>query len=361
MKTIKFLDVLQLKNPLFIDVRSPGEYKEATIPGAINIPLFTDEERAKIGHVYKHNDPQQARELGLSYIAPKLVQIVQSFREIIDGKTPIVFCWRGGERSKNICNLLEMMKIYVYRLEGGYKAYRNYILQQFADYQLPPLAIVLHGYTGSGKTKILHQLTKLGQPILDLEALAGHRGSAFGSIGLEDVHNQKQFDALLYNALEELQEQPYFFMEAESKRIGRVNMPDFLFQKKESGLPILVRVSLEVRVQRILAEYVGLEVNQRFLRASHKALSAIEKKLISRIGKIGYQDLEASLRKGDLSSVITVLLDEYYDPLYQHSQDQYDYACVVDGNDLEEAVFKITRFTKDHFSQESKKTISSTK
>lgn len=350
MKTIDFLDVWQLKNPLFIDVRSPGEYTEATIPGAINIPLFTDQERAKIGQTYKLNGPEKARELGLIYISPKLPLLIQHFKELIVDKTPIVFCWRGGERSKNICCVLEMMNIFVYRLAGGYKAYRNFILNRLADYDLLTPAIVLHGYTGSGKTMILHQLAQLGHPILDLEELAGHRGSAFGSIGLEDVQNQKQFDALLYNALEGLRQQSHFFMEAESKRIGRVHMPGFLIKKKAQGIPILVKVSREVRVQRILAEYGEKDYTDKYLQICLQALATLEKKLISRIGQSGFAHLKTALIKGDLSTVIALLLREYYDPLYEHSQDQYEYQYVIEADDLDGAVVKIARFATKLFS-----------
>ncbi len=235
MKLICVREALKLKQPVFIDVRSLGEFAEATIPGAINIPIFSDEERAAIGTIYKNENPEKARELGLEIVSPKLPGLVKAVKEASKSGTPVLFCWRGGSRSESLCSILRLMKMSGYRLEGGYKAYRQFILEELANYDFPPKLLVLHGFTGGGKTEILHRLAKLGHPVLDLEGLAGHRGSAFGSIGIEDVRGQKQFDALLYNRLEELKDQPYVLMEAESKRIGRVNMPDYLFEQKNNG------------------------------------------------------------------------------------------------------------------------------
>ncbi len=349
VKTIKVQDALQIKDHIFIDVRSPSEYTDATIPGAVNIPLFTDAERSRIGTVYKQQNPEKAREVGLEVVAPKLPGLVRQVKEAADNKTPIIFCWRGGERSKNLCSILKMMMISGYRLEGGYKAYRTYILDRLANYYLSAKAIVLHGYTGSGKTMILEKLAKKGHPVLDLEGLAGHRGSAFGSIGIKDVRNQKQFDALLYNRLEELKDQPYILLEAESKRIGRVNMPDFLFMKKEQGIPILVNASLDVRAERIIREYVVNGINQEFLETCHKSLQAIQKKLVQRIGKAGFEEVVMALWRKDLHYVTSVLLTEYYDPLYQHSQNMYDFELEIDVDDLDQGVNMIDQFLQSSF------------
>ncbi|WP_127016040.1 tRNA 2-selenouridine(34) synthase MnmH [Anoxybacter fermentans] len=350
MKDIKVEEALKLKNPIFIDVRSPGEFAEGTIPGAVNIPLFSDEERAEIGTIYKNIGPKKAREQGLEYVSPKLPDLVKTIEKAAADGIPIIFCWRGGERSKSIGTILDLMKLPVYRLEGGYKAYRRYILDQFANYHFPPQAVVLHGYTGVGKTEILHRLAEIGHPVLDLEGLAGHRGSVFGSIGIKNVRNQKHFDALLYNRLEELKDESYILMEAESKRIGRVHMPDFLVEKKKNGIPILITASLEVRVERIIEEYVTEKINKEFLDLCYSSLKAIEKRLIKRIGKAGFVELEEALFKGDLKFVVRVLLTEYYDPLYKYSQDKYDqFVLVVDADDLQKAVNEIDKFLKEKY------------
>lgn len=349
MKDIKIEEALKLKNSIFIDVRSPEEFLNNTIPGSINIPLFTNKERAEIGTVYKEDSPEKARELGLQYVSTKLPQIISKIKKVVKARSAIVFCWRGGERSKSICSILDLMKIPTYRLEGGLKAYRQYILDKFKDFQLNSVGIVLHGYTGAGKTEILHRLAALGHPVLDLEGLAGHRGSAFGSVGIAEVRNQKQFDALLFNRLQELKNKPYILLEAESRRIGRVNMPDFLLDFKENGQPILVNVPIEIRTKRIIAEYAKDGISDELISYCHGSLKAIENRLIKRIGKKTFAQLEQALFQKDLSYVTRVLLNDYYDPLYKFSQDKFTPALTVDANNLENAVIQIDQFLKQNY------------
>lgn len=352
MRTISIDEALKITNPIYIDVRSPGEFAEGSVPGAINVPVFSDEERAEVGTIYKQINPEKARERGLEIVAPKLPLMVKTIKEVAAGGIPIVFCWRGGSRSDSICRILDLMGVKGYRLQGGYKEYRQKILDAFIDYSFPPRAVVLHGYTGSGKTEILKRLMDLGHPVLDLEDLAGHRGSSFGGIGIPEVRNQKQFDALLYNRLEQLKDQPYVLMEAESKRIGRVNMPDFLHEKKENGLPILVNTSLDVRAERIIAEYAREGVTAEFLEKCRGSLRAIQKKLVMQVGKEEYQELEDALTAGDLFFVTRVLLLNYYDPLYQHSQDKYPtFALSVNADDLDQAVSEIDAFMRKLYAE----------
>lgn len=350
MKTITVNEVLKMENALLIDVRSPGEYAEASIPGAVNIPLFSDEERAKVGTVYKQQTPEEARELGLEFIAPKLPELVRKVKQLSKDKTPIIFCWRGGSRSQSFCQILAMMEIQGYRLAGGYKAFRRFIIDQLADYKFTPEIIVLHGYTGGGKTELLHELESMSHPVIDLEGLAGHRGSAFGSIGIDQVRNQKQFDALLYLALEKIKDKPYVLMEAESKRIGRVNMPDFLFEAKQAGLPILVEASLDIRVERILKEYAVNDVTSELIKRSRGALTRIQNKLVQRIGKSQFMELDQALVQGELKPVVRVLLTEYYDPFYQYSQKKYDYVLEVNSDTMMEAVTEIDDYLQTRYS-----------
>lgn len=184
-------ELITLKNTeelTVIDVRSPSEYKDATIPGSINIPFFNDEERAEVGTIYKQVGQQAAKDRGLEIMSAKLPDFVKKFREI-EGKKA-VFCWRGGMRSRTSATVLSLMGVKALRLDGGYRSFRNWTVDKLQTIEWKPDALVLNGYTGSGKTVILHRLHAEGYPVIDLEGLANHRGSIFGQIGMEPS-NQK--------------------------------------------------------------------------------------------------------------------------------------------------------------------------
>src|SRR5699024_8329285 len=165
-----------------------------------------------------------------------------------------VFCWRGGMRSKTAATVVDLMGIKIHRLIGGIRSHRDWVAKKIEQATFSPTLYVLDGFTGTGKTILLNQLQELGFPMIDLEKMAGHRGSIFGQIGLEPS-KQKKFDSLLVHKMEQYKEKPFVFVEGESKRIGRVVLPDFLFQKKENGFHIFIDLPMEVRVQNILEEY----------------------------------------------------------------------------------------------------------
>lgn len=217
--TLEELRVLKNKKQItVIDVRSPSEYKDATLPDSLNIPFFDDEERAEVGTLYKQTSVQAAKERGLEIAAAKLPSFVKEFAAIQGDKA--VFCWRGGMRSRTTATVLSLMDIHAYRLIGGYKAYRKWVLDELESYEFKAKPYVIHGNTGTGKTNLLHRLKAQSYPVLDLEGMAGHRGSIFGEIGLH-ANNQKTFDSLLMEELIKLGDAPYVLFEAESKRLGR--------------------------------------------------------------------------------------------------------------------------------------------
>lgn len=326
---IDYENVKKKKETVLIDVRSEGEFAESHIPGAVNIPIFNDEERAQVGTMYKQIGTEQARELGLRIASAKLPELIRSIEQASQGKEPVVYCWRGGMRSKSVAAVLDLMGLPVYRLEGGYRGYRERVKERIANFQLAARCVVIHGMTGVGKTELLKRLERDGEPVVDLEGLAAHKGSAFGSIG-EAPRNQRMFESLLLERLDELQGSSYIIIEAESKRIGRVNLPDFLLRAKEQGLHILVNAPLPVRVQRTLDQYMadGPEFKEKLKGAMH----AIEKRLSHEDRSLGWEAIEHN-RFDELAEMLLV---KYYDPRYRHSMEQYDGEFItLDAADLD--------------------------
>jgi len=327
------------QNTLFIDVRSPAEYQEATIPGAFNIPVFSNQERAEIGKLYHEEGKKAARLKGVEFLSPKLPEYMQKLNELTEKhETLIAFCARGGMRSEALVSLADLAGIKLNKYPGGYKSYRQSVIQKLEDYQLNSKLVVLHGHTGVGKTEILHKLNEKGYPILDLEKLAGHRGSAFGSIGLNGTHNQKKFDSLLLNKLEKINGSKYIFLESESKRIGYSVLPDFLLEAMEAGVHILVRSSLEARVARIYQEYsYEYESNsEEFKERVRESLEGIDKYLIRKIGKKGKRKLLDHLESGEFEEFIKLILTGYYDKFYSYAekhQPDFDLSLYDDSTD----------------------------
>ncbi|MTT31821.1 tRNA 2-selenouridine(34) synthase MnmH [Terrilactibacillus sp. BCM23-1] len=325
-------ELLDLKNKdeiTVIDVRSPSEYKDATIPGSLNIPLFNDEERAEVGTIYKQTSPQAAKERGLEIFSAKLPTFIKEFAQI-EGKKA-VFCWRGGMRSRTSATVLDLMGIKALRLAGGYRTYRNWIVEKFNHYDLNQKVYVLNGNTGSGKTTILNRLREKGYPALDLEGMANHRGSIFGQIGLEP-HNQKTFDALLFQDLERFQSSPYILIEGESKRIGKVLLPDFLVEKKEQGIQLFIDMPIEERITHILEDYQPWIHKEECIDAFNR----IKRRIHTPIAKQIEEDLEAE----NFHAAVRLLLEFYYDPLYERSANQYpeDRKVTLKVKNVDEAV-----------------------
>ncbi|HLG04366.1 MAG TPA: tRNA 2-selenouridine(34) synthase MnmH, partial [Bacteroidia bacterium] len=184
-----------------IDVRSPGEFAHGHIPGAINLPLFSDEERAKVGTVYKKDGREQAILLGFELVGPKMADFSRKGMELAVAKRILVHCWRGGMRSGVVAWVFETVGLEVFTLQKGYKAYRNFVLKEFEK----PLNLrIVGGETGTGKTEILHALRKKGEQVIDLEAIAAHRGSAFGALGQPAQPTSEQFENDLHHAISEL-------------------------------------------------------------------------------------------------------------------------------------------------------------
>jgi tRNA 2-selenouridine synthase len=286
-----------------VDVRSPSEFLQGHIPGAINIPLFDDEERKRVGILYKNSGRDASVLLGLEIAGPKLSGFIKEVHKQIHGKEISIYCWRGGMRSSGMAWLFETAGYKVSVLQGGYKSYRKYIRQRLGE---PIKFIVLGGYTGSGKSEILEFISQSGEQVLDLEKIACHKGSAFGDLGQDKQPTNEQFENELYFQLQKLDLTSVIWIEDESRGIGTVSIPEPLFKKMRDSRLIFIDIEKSVRVDRLVNEYAGFDVlllENAILRISQR-LGGLNTKLI----------IEA-LHNNDFKRSASILLS-YYDKAY---------------------------------------------
>ncbi|MDE3251666.1 MAG: tRNA 2-selenouridine(34) synthase MnmH [Bacteroidota bacterium] len=341
-----------------LDVRSPGEFSHAQIPGAISLPLFTDEERKVVGTAYKQESRQKAIKLGLAFFGKKMVQMVEEVEALFEkdstkkeskknkegdppgNPTVLVHCWRGGMRSAGVAWLLDLYGYKVYTLAGGYKAYRNWVLQQFEkEYPIH----ILGGYTGSGKTEVLHALAKSKQTMIDLEGLANHKGSAFGNLGLPPQPSQEMFENLLaaelYRIMEKRKQEAEdagkeltkdilskcIWLEDESQRIGEVNIPAVLFRHMRTKPIFFLNIPFEERLKYIVLHYGKFEKAQLI-----NAIMRIKK----RLGGLETKTAINAILEDNIEDCFAVLL-RYYDKFYLKSlQNREDFSSLFNKLDL---------------------------
>ncbi len=292
-----------------IDVRSPSEYAKAHIPGAYSIPLFTDVERAVVGTKYTQQSRIDSVIAGLEFVGPKLGTFVQQAREISPSGDLLVYCWRGGMRSASMTWLLNLAGFKARALVGGYRAYRRYARQHVAK---PFRLIVLAGMTGSGKTELLSLLSQRGEQVIDLEALANHKGSAFGWIGQSPQPSTEQFENLVFEALHKLNRAKPIWVEDESKSIGSVFIPDVLFDQMADSPTISVELPLPFRVTRLSAEYTNC--NPQYLIESVNRIA-------KRLGRENAQRCVCYISEGKFEKAIEITL-QYYDKTYRYGLEQ---------------------------------------
>ncbi len=316
--TVSIQEFMQFaaNHPVF-DTRSEGEYAHAHIPGAYSLPIFNNNERAKIGTIYKQECKQLAVKTGLTYFGKNLTHYINQVEQILTNlnisstKTILVHCWRGGMRSSAMAWLLSFYGFDVIMLNGGYKAYRNWVLAQLA---LPFKFNALGGLTGSGKTHALQKLAK-NTPVIDLEALALHKGSAFGALNMPKQPTQEFFENRLVQAL-----QPYYsineqgmlvqpktiWIENESQRIGHLNLPKAFYQTLLNARLYITEVSFNTRLKNILNEYGKIDKTE---------LSDAIYRIQKRLGGLATTQAIHALQQQDIESCFTILLN-YYDKAY---------------------------------------------
>ena len=342
MQVISIEEAIALGRCLFVDTRSPAEFEQGHIPGAVNVPLLEDDERAVVGTLYKQCGQTEAKQKGLEIVSGKLAELVKKI-SALKNATPdavlVVYCWRGGMRSRSVLTILELMGVSGCQLIGGYKSYRRYVQDHLANFPLQPPLVVLCCSTGSGKTAVLQLLADQGIPVIDLEQLANHRGSAFGQVGLGKPTTAQNFDAQLLGILRQYNEKPCIVVECESKRGGNVYLPEVLYRSMQLGRKILVRAGIATRVERLIAEYTDV-----LLPHDPQIISSLTT-LTKKLGKKKVAELIAHYEAGKLTEFTRSLLEDYYDPLYGYEDASPDFFdLVVDAEDLNLAAAAVAEF-----------------
>ena len=318
-----------------IDVRTPLEFAEDHLPGAINVPTLNNEERVEVGTIYKQDGPQQARQRGLELTCDRFGAMVAEIAAHAAGRPIVVYCWRGGLRSLSMAILLEMSGYPVLQLRGGYKAFRGLVISCFEDFTPAAPLIVLHGMTGTGKTTFINGLNQSSWTSIDLEGLACHRGSAFGEVGLYQTLSQKRFETLLWDAFQRAPAERPIVIEGESPRIGRIALPGNLYEVMAASCKVWCVASLETRVRRLAVEYA----HEEYREAMAAALERIKKKL----GGQCYAELSGLLSAWDIEGLGRGLIEYYYDKLY-YKHRPWTPDLEIDLEDYNEAEHLMHRF-----------------
>jgi len=285
-------------------VRSPAEFLQGHIPGAYSLPIFSNEERAQVGTLYKQKGKESAILLGLDLVGPKLRRFVEQTKEIAGTeKTIRLYCWRGGMRSGSMGWLLETAGFSCSLLSGGYKTFRHWTLNQFQkEYRLK----ILDGFTGSGKTEHLHTLRLQGEQVIDLEDIAQHRGSSFGHLAFTRQPSCEHFENTLAYQLSQYAPSVPIWIENESRAIGKCRIPQHLWEQMINSPKIWLESSKKDRIQRLMASY-GHYPPQELVTATQR--------LVKKLGAVRTKQITTCIECGDIEQAI-ILMMEYYDKAY---------------------------------------------
>lgn len=335
MRTIKYEDLHKLKSYILIDARSPKEFMDSPIPGAVNIPALLDDERVEVGTAYVRESTERAKEIGIEKISKRLPEIFKEINELSKKYDKLVFyCARGGMRSSSLEAIFYALKYKTLKLEGGYKAYRNYIMDRLPEENKEVKYVVLHGRTGVGKTKILEKLSEKGYSVMDLEKMADHKGSFFGGLCEKKKQSQKRLESEIYEKISD-EKTKYVIVESESKRIGDIYLPEEVYSSILNGCHLLVDTSMENRVKIIMEDYAS---------ASKEELKSCLDKVGRYISKERYEEYSNLLEEGKLDKLSEILMEKYYDPLYDQSINKYDYEDEIIYKTIDEAADRVAEY-----------------
>jgi tRNA 2-selenouridine synthase len=298
-----------------LDVRSTGEYEKGHIPGAGSFPLFTDEERKNVGIIYKSKGRKSAIRKGFEIVGGKYCEYLKKIKSFSPDVPVFLYCWRGGMRSAALGWLFEKYGFTVYLLKGGYKSFRSQLREDFARERK---ICILGGMTGSGKTEILWELKKAGQQVIDLEDIAGHRGSAFGNLGFREQISNEHFENRLWDAFRQTDPGTAVWLENESRSIGRVIIPPELYSVMQRSDLYLLEVPRKIRIERIVEDYSHFPSDQLV-----DSIYRIRKKL----GGLRTRQAVDSVVSGDYRKAVDLILD-YYDKSYRYCLEQKDFRTI---------------------------------
>ncbi len=296
-----------------IDVRSPAEFAEDHVPGAISAPVLDDEERARVGTLYKQVSPFDAKKLGAALVAKNIGRhLEEKFAAMPREWKPLVYCWRGGKRSGAMAHILREIGWDAWSIEGGYKAYRHFIVDTLSTLPLQFGFRVIHGTTGSGKSRLLRALKDAGAQVLDLEDLAAHRGSVLGNLPDRPQPSQKRFETLLWDALRGFNASRPVYVEGESKKIGQLQVPEALMHAVRASDCVLLEADRETRIALLSDEYRHFFADPGVLYTQLDCLRNL-------YGAKVIEDWKALAARGGWHDLVGSLLDDHYDPAYRRS------------------------------------------